>query len=261
MNSSNYSLSSLLTELAFIICVLTRCLTLAFEWGSAANYVFYLLILLMLILTAHQSFKEASTNKAEFKSSLKGYALCASIGFLVDFVNLELSALNLAEGKHYSKAELLALCFAGVFALLSSLYFSAVYLSCKSAAYDFKKLKFLHFTPLIWALLRSTDMISNATSVKSDVYSALKGAVLIFAILFFYSFISELENKSEAKRTTLFFSGAFSYLAFLLFISSVLSLIFKKADLISEESFFSLSAFLIGLFVYYFRKELFIFNF
>lgn len=257
MNKNEISPLSIASSVSLIICIVIRALSCLLNLKAAANYIFYIAVLITVCIVFLRSFKGREYNSpAELKSELKPYALLCSFGFMIDFINSLFSAVKQTEEAHLNRPQFFALIAAGVFALLSSLYFIAIYLSCGKSSYDFKKLKLLHFTPLLWAISSILLMIADALSFKNDVFMVLKSAFLIFAALFFYCFLSEIENNGSAKRQTVFISKMFSYFALLIFFSRCFELIGKTAVLSDGETFFALSAFLIGLFPHFYRKQI-----
>ena len=256
-NKNNISIPSLIGSASLIICIVLRVLSVMLKWGSTANAVFYIAVLITIIITAYRSFSQSEYNPAcDFKENMKLYSTGAAVGFIIQFIFCVINAGILADERYISKTSLITISAAGVFSLLSSLYYIAVSLSCGKTSYDFKRLKALHFAPLLWSLCSLAHLIPNAPNFKSDVFGVLKAIMLIFGILFFYSFISEIESESGAKKSTVFNSKAFSYMCLLLFFSRAFEIIFKAEELYNPESLFALSALLIGTFAHQFRKNL-----
>ena len=256
-NKNNISIPSVIGSASLIICIILRVLSVMLKWGGAANAVFYIAVLITIIITAYRSFSQSEYNRAcDFKENMKIYATGAAGGFIIQFIYCVISAGALADERYFNKASLISISAAGVFSLLSSLYFIAISLSCGKTSYDFRKLKILHFAPLLWSLCAIAHIIPNAPDFKTDVFSVLKALMLIFAMLFFYFFISETESESGAKKSTVFISKAFSYMCLLLFFSRAFEIIFKAETLYNCESLFALSALLIGTFAHQFRKGL-----
>ena len=256
MNNNNISPLSIASSVSLIICIVIRLLSCLLHFGAAANYIFYIAVLITLCIVFLRSRKGPFGSVFELTSELKPYALLFSFGFMIDFINSLFTAVKLAEEAHFNRPQFFALIAAGLFALLSSLYFIAVYLSCGKTAYDFRKLKILPFMPLLWSIAAILGIITDALSFKSDVFMILKSTFLIFAALFFYSFISETENEGAAKRQTVFISKAFSYIALLLFFSRCAEITGKTAALIESETFFALTALMMSLFPHFYRKQI-----
>lgn len=256
MNNNNISPLSVAGSVSLIICIVIRALSCLLQSGAAANYIFYIAVLITLCIVYLRSRHGQFSSASELKKELAPYALLFSLGFMIDFINSLVTAVKQTEEAHFNRPQFFALIAAGVFALLSSLYFIAVYLSCGKTAYDFKKLKILPFMPLMWSVSLIVGMITDALSFKSDVFMILKSTFLIFAALFFYCFISECENEGEAKRQTVFISKAFFYIALLLFFSRCFELIGKTAVISDSETFFALSALTMGLFAHFYRKQI-----
>ena len=257
MNSGNYSPASVFSAAALIVCIIIRALSCIFAWGAAANYVFYTAVIITIIIVLRRSFLQSEYNNAtDFKAELKPYALCAVFGFMLEFIGTVIHACSFADEKYLNGAELVFVILTGVFALLSSLYFIAIALSCGKTAYDFKRLKVLHLAPFFWAMARVAAMVPEALSFKGGVFSVLKAAACIFAVFFFYYFVAEIGSSSGAKKQTVFFSKAFSYFTLLVFFSRCFELISKSAQLKDTESLFALSVFLIGLFAHFYRRQI-----
>ncbi len=259
MENRRYKLSFVLAFLLLISCALVFGAILRFELDNKVNYIVYGLVFLMLGILAYQSFKEeAYPPSFELKkiNSVADSAFVAGIGFLIDFVNSAATTVSALTSKRIIFALAGANAVSLVFALLSSLYFITVFLSYKYTSYDFRKLRYLHFAPLLWALAKSGLVILNAVTFREDVFSSVKGLMLIFAVLFFFSFISEIENKEGAKKAFVFFLGAFSYLCLLLFLIGIFALRYGKFAPISDNSAFFLTSLCLFFFAHYFRNNL-----
>ncbi|MBQ9531111.1 MAG: hypothetical protein IJR70_03455 [Eubacterium sp.] len=259
MENRRYKLSFVFAFLLLVLSAVIYAAKIRFEFDNKVNFIIYGLVFLMLIILAYQSFKEKSYPSAlEIKKikSVSDSAFLAGIGFLIDFISCSMSLYTALNSKRIIYAKAGANAVSLVFALLSSLYFISIFLSYRYSSYDFRKLKFLHFSPLLWALFRSGDIILNVVTFKEDVFSTTKGLMLIFAILFFFSFISEIENEKGAKRSFVFFVGAFSYLCLLIFSLRFFELRFRKAELLSEDSFFAVTSLCLFSFAHYFRNNL-----
>ena len=259
MENRRYKLSFVLAFFLLIGAAAVYAATLRFELENKVNYLIYALVFLMLGILAYQSFREEEYPPAfEFKKSkgVASSAFLAGIGFLIDFINSAVGLYSSLNEKRINFAGVGANAVSVVFALLSSLYFITVFVSYKYTSNDFRRLKFLHFAPLIWAFAKSGLIILNAVAFKEDVFSSVKGLMLIFAILFFFSFAYEIENESGAKKAFVFFLGAFSYLCLLLFFIGFIDICYKKTALLSENTAFALSSFCIFFFVHYFRNNL-----
>ena len=256
MTNNNISIPSVLSSAAFAICTIIKALSTVFKWGGGADIAFYTALFITLILVAYRSFTQGDYKKAtEFGNELKPFSFLASAAFMIEFVKTIIILYRTVDGKRYTPIELAVLIAICLFSLLSSLYLIAISLSCGKTSYDFKRLRFLHFAPLMWALFSIAGIITDAPSFINNGFAILKGFTLIFGALFFYTFIIEIENENGAKKSTVFFSKAFSYLCFLLFITRVFELAGKTAAF-DEQSVFALSALLLGLFAHYYRKNL-----
>ena len=259
MENRRYKLSFVLAFLLLVSSAFVYGAILKFELSNKVNYIVYGLVFLMLGMLAYQSFKEEEYPPAfdtEKSKAVADSAFFAGIGFLADFVNSAVGLVSALTSKRIIFALAGANAVSLVFALLSSLYFIAVFLSYKYDSYDFRKLKHLHFAPLLWALARAGMIILNAVTFREDVFSSVKGLMLIFAILFFFSFISEIENEGGAKKAFVFFIGAFSYLCLLLFMIGFFALRYHKFALLSENSAFCLTSLCLFFFTHYFRNNL-----
>ena len=259
MENRRYKLSFVISFLLFLCAASVYAATLRFELENKINYIVYGLVFLMLVIQAYQSFKEESYPPAfEIKKnrSVAFSAFIAGVGFLFDFIGSATELYKLLSEKRIIYSAVGTNLVSLVFALLSSLYFISIYLSYKYNSYDFRKLRFLHFAPLIWAVSKAGLSILNSIAFKEDVFSSIKGLMLIFAILFFFTFIGEIENSEGAKKTFVFFLGAFSYLSLLLFFIGFINICYKKTAFLNQNTTFSLTSFCLFFFSHYFRNNL-----
>ncbi|MBE6741215.1 MAG: hypothetical protein E7570_02835 [Ruminococcaceae bacterium] len=259
MENKRYKLSFVISFILLISSIILYGVKLRFGLENSFNYVIYGFVFLMLGILAYQSFKEESYPPAfEIKkNNANAYsAFLAGIGFLIDFISNGISVYFTLTSKRIIPAEVATKAAALVFALLSSLYFMTVFLTYKYNSYDFRKLKYLHLAPLLWALSGAALTVLNAVAFREDMFSAIKGLTLIFATLFFFSFIQETESKGSAKKALVFFVGAFSYLCLLLVAVKFFDLRYRNAVLLHEDSAFAVTSLLLFTFAHYFRNNI-----
>ncbi len=259
MENKRFKLSFVAAFILLISSVAVYAIGVISGAQSKTNIIVYLLTLLMLCVLAYQSFREKEYPKA-FEPKKNRYiadsALLAGGGFIIDFIGSSIALYYLFDAKRVNPAET-GLYIGGIaFSILSTLYFAAIYLSYTGNAYDFRRLKILHFAPLLWAISKSGLLILNAVGFRNDAFSTIKGLLLIFAILFFFTFIVEIENEEGAKKSFVFFIGALSYLCLLILFIRYFDMRYNNTPLVGEDTFFTATSLCLFMFTHYLRTNL-----
>lgn len=260
MQAFGAKLYSLFAILLFFAAGGLRLSMLLFDLSVAVNSVYYLLLLVGIVFLALKAFNSGKYKRAfslSKKINLNLSAFAAAIGFFIDFVHKCVNAYNCVLDEVYkSRNTFVPLCIGALFALLSCYFFYTVSLSYSSKSYDFRSLKLMHFSPLIWSGTQILTIMDKTANLRADIDGVVKCFVFIFAVCFFYRFSAEIEDQGEAKATTMFCSSAFSYLSAAFFVNRLMLLFGKFVPIDSDDGITSVTMLLVAIYAVFFEKSI-----
>lgn len=250
----------LISFVLFLICVGARFVSELSGSSIVFTCLIYASLVLGIVFLALDSFKQggfASVFVFKNRFHLNIFAIIASVGFFVDFVAGAVNMYStLFDSTYIAIPPFIALCMATVMALLSSFYFVLVSSSFAGSKYDFRKLKVLHFAPLLWGISRVFAILDEAPSILQDDVTILKYTVLIFVTCAFFFFAFEVESEDGARKATVFFFRAFYYTGIAYFINMLILLLGRNTSLNVYDCIFALTTLFISGFVYFCEKNI-----
>lgn len=259
MAKRGYSFFALLTF--FVAVALRLFMIISGHIGGTSTVLYYLSVAAGIILLAKDTFGTKTFGCAfEYKNGfhLNLLALLCSAGFFTDFVYTAVRLFMMADDgiKKYTLAVVVPMICGGVCALLCSFYFIMIYLSFSSATYDFKKLKIIHIAPILWSVSKILGVLTLPVQFGSDLDVILKYIVLISVLCAFYCFATEVSNEKESMPLSVFTFRCSFYTAILFFFDRIMLLMAKQAELGSEDGMLSITLLGIGVFLYFFEKNI-----
>ena len=260
MQSLSARIFSLLSAVLLAASFLLRFFSIVHNLSETANIVLYALIAIGLSMITVSAIKENDYLSAfnfnnNKKMSIASYA--ASAGFFINFVHQCVVIYQSVEnGEFKAFSFFVPACLACLSALLSCFYFFTIGMSYSDNGYDFRKLKVLHIVPVLWAIANVLAVMTVAVSPLKDAGKVMKFAMLVCAVAFFYFLAVEIENKKGAKKATVLFSKAFSYLALMFFADRVMLLLSRDVVISDSDSVFSLVVIMIAVFAFFFQKDI-----
>lgn len=256
-SANKYSFFSII---CFVVALVLRLVMLINNVSVVVSYLFYALICVGLVFVGLGSFRfNTSAPAFDLKNSNKLGVLSylTSIGFFVDFVKQCVNIYISIDNDSYKKwVVFLPICLLCVCSLLSSFYFFNVGMSLGNNGYDFRNFKALHIAPVIWSVGNILAVINHIPSPIKELDSFVKLIVIIFSAGFFYAFVSEIENDSNAKKSTVFLSKAFGYIGLTYFVDRLMLLITGKASVDNMDGIYAVSILLISVFAINFARNI-----
>lgn len=191
---------------------------------------FFLLLALSVAFSAFVFFqKDLRRNPIEQESSRSLFicGILCGVFMFYDFVHQCINCYTYASKTTYlSMNYFIPMLLLGVFALLSSVYFVILAISFKTKQYDFKQLRLFHIVPFLWSLFGLFVSLTNYNDKLYAEETFLKYAVLIFALLFFFSFMGVVEKGRKMLNMLAFFGLSYGCLAFSIAVPRIAALVF-----------------------------------
>lgn len=260
MQSLSARVYSLLSSVFFIVALVLRLVMFLADYSTTAGIFFYLFTALGIACIGLEVKNQNNLSKAfEFNNNyhLNLFSYIASLGFFICFVNQCINIFKSVENGVYNMPTyFVPICVICLFALLSCFYFYTVGMSYGDRGYDFRELKLLHFAPIVWSVAFVLSVMTMAISPLREIDSTLKCIVLVFSVVFFYFFASEIVSDKPAKKATVFFSKAFAGLSIMFFVDMVMLLITRNIKPYDNDFILSISLLMISLFVFFFERNI-----
>lgn len=188
---------------------------------------------------------------------LSGFSYLAGIGFFIDFVAGSFKIYNVSTKLIYNRAvHLVPLVGECAFALFSVVCMITVALSfSKKSNYDFRNLQLFNIVPLIWFAFKGVGLLADNVDIFS-IDKLLAFVMVSFGIIAFYFFVRETENKKGASPIGVYTFRGFYYSAVMFFIVNLMLVLKGDLEVISYNFANSVSYFFIGVFTYFFEKNI-----
>lgn len=252
MQSLSSKIYYVFSILFFVVAIILRFSALFFQFSSGLIIAFYIFVLSSIFCIVLRTVKEdnySTAFKFEKTKRLDIVSYFACFGFFVDFVHQCVRIFLCVQNGDYKSFTMFSpICLSCIFSLLSCFYFITIAMSFSDIGYDFRRLKLLHISPILWSLANLITALTEPMSLLKEVNSIIKYAAIISAVLYYYFFARETENEDKAKKPIVLFSRAFGYLALIFFVDRVMLILTGNAELLDKNSIFSASLLMISLF-------------
>lgn len=252
MQSLSSGIYSVVSILFLITAIVLRFSALLLNSSPRLIIAFYISVVLAVVFIILRTLKENGYSKAfelnkRYHLDLVAYFSC--VGFFVDFVHQCVRIyLSIQSGDCKSFAVFSPIVLSCVLSLLSCFYFVTVAMSFKDIGYDFRSLRLLHITPMLWALSNLLSALTEPVSALKEVNSVVKYAVIISSVAYYFFFARETENDGTAKKAIVMLSRIFSALALIFFADRVMLLVTGNAEMLDNGSVFGASILMISFF-------------
>lgn len=260
MQTKIAKLFSSLAILLFFASIGLRLAMLLVNLGNISVVFYYITVALGILAVSLETIDTKKyANAFIFKNNfhLNIFAYIASLGFFIDFVHLCITAFGSIENEEYKQLIFFVpVCLSALFALMSCFYFYTIGMSFGDKNYDFRELKILHLAPIGWAVSQALTVMQQSISFMIDIDSVIKYLLLIFCVLFFYFFATEIESDKPAKSATLIFARGLYYIGALFLANRLMLVLSRNADIGNDDGLLSVSIFLIAVFVFFFEKNI-----
>ncbi|MCM1114198.1 MAG: hypothetical protein NC397_01730 [Clostridium sp.] len=165
-----------------------------------------------LILTAIYAFKIKATgnifnfNTANKSSYFASSFLCAA--FFIDFLHQCINCFNYISSASYIEyAYIIPLGLSALFSLINCFYFVTFALTAKGSNYDFRNFTLLHFSPIIWGIAKLVIIMVKIVDITINIEICLEFLLLVFMLIFFFSYISLIDKHGNDTGRTFVFSA------------------------------------------------------
>lgn len=231
---------------AAVLVVLQSALSL----GAGCVIAAYLLIAASFVTLAAADYNISVNAKAfELENSLymRVVAYLCALGFVIDTVSYLLKIYDCISGKSHTIAAIPLFSMSTVFALLAAFEMVLVAMSFGDSKYNFKRFALIAFTPLLWAVVKVSDMLLGYVNITKPA-DLLKAVVVAASLLFFYRFAYEVFKDGIASRFTLYFADLLTASGALYFVSRMALVITDSKALFEYDSLFAVVVLLIAVF-------------
>jgi len=196
--------------------------------------VFYLLVLICIVCSAIFAVCKKQTmpvfeNQGGKSLLLPAVFLCVT--FFFDFIHQCYNCfVNIQSSTYVQYTYVVPLGLSGLFALLCSFYFFTMAVTAKNGNYDFKNFILFHFMPVLWAFTRLLIIMTEIVDIKTAVETVCEFALLVFLLLFFISFISAVDKRTQKA------SGVFVFSCCAVSVLSAVTVLPRLAVILSGNS-------------------------
>ncbi len=250
----------LISFLLFLLCVGVRLASVIAGASTALMIIFYIALAVGIVFLALDSFgkkKYASAFIFKNRFHLNVFSALCCAGFFVDFVSGAVNVYQTLAGSLYiARAPFVSMCVSTVMALLSSFYFVLVSSSFANSNYDFRKLRALHFAPLLWGLFRLFAILDEVPNLLQSDAPVLKHIVLIFITCAFFFFAFEVDSTDGTKNSTVFVLRAQYYVGTIYFVNQLMLLLGGENGLSVFDCTFAVTVLLVSGFMYFCEKNI-----
>lgn len=251
---------NLISFLLFLFCVGASVIENFVGSSTVLSIIYYIALVLGIMFLALDSFKQKNFAPVFiFKNRfhLNVFAIVVSVGLFVDFVCGVVKAYQtLFDSSYISIPPFVALCISVFMALLSSFYYVLVSSSFGGSNYDFRKMRVLHFAPLLWAISKAFSVLDEVPSILQDDASILKYVVLLLLCCAFFFFAFEVDSTDGARKGTVFSFRAMYYTGIIYSINDLILLLGGAEGQSVFDHLFALTALTICGFMYFCEKNI-----
>lgn len=251
---------SQISLLLFVASIIFKAVGTFASASPVLSVLFFVCLFLGIALIAVETFGQKNFAPAfnfENKFHLSFFAAAAALGLFADFVSDALALYGIVNGDGYNIAVgAVTVGAQGAFALLGAVCMIMVSLSFKKdTRYDFRELKLLNISPLLWAVSKGVLMLTELENGFSAT-EVVRYIAVISAIAAFFFFAKEVDSKGGAAAVSVFSFRMFAYFAVMYFICRLCDMLGTKLSPIDGDSFFSYTMLLTGAFAYFLEKNI-----
>lgn len=221
--------------------------------GGNLSFVIYALLLVIFIISAlyskrHQPvrtlFASENGTKGEFLSSV-----FLSGAFFADFMYQSFNCYSYSSRVSYiDYTFLIPLALSGLLALACCFYFLCASMTANGSNYDFRNFTILHFAPVLWGFFRLLLIMLKIIDVKLDVEATIEFLLIAMMIMFFFCYISMLDNGTAPTRAFVYFAVITFSLSLILALPRIALIIIGKGSQLSHIDYFPLTFVAVGVF-------------
>ncbi len=186
----------------------------------------------------------SGSNKVLYLSSV-----FLSVTMFADFLHQCYSCYDyISKTNYFEYVYIVPLALSGLFALLCCFYFATLSVTAKGSNYDFRNFTFLHLVPVLWAFTRLVLIMIKIVDVKKDADTALEFLLLSFMLLFFFCYISMIDNGGRVSKLFVFSAITLFSIASVIALPRIVLMITGRGDILYHAAYTGISYFAVGLF-------------
>lgn len=216
----------------------------------------FVLIIFVALFSRH---KTELSPLLEFQKNSRGECLALSflsLSFFADFLYQGYNCYDYLSGTNYIEyVYIIPLIISAMFALICCFYFGCAAMTANGSNYDFRNLKVFHFAPIIWGLIKLIIMMLKIIDIRLGIENVLEFLLLAFMMMFFFSFLSMIDNDGVPSRMFVFFATATFALSVILVMPRAALIIIGKAEVLSRVTYSGLNYIAIGIFALTFSSK------
>lgn len=254
MQKARAKISVLLLIITVVAACILRFFQIYSDTGITGSYAVYLIIFSGFVFAGvYANSKRNLAKTFDIENGQRSVFLSSmilAVTFFYDFIHQGYNCYDYVSRVSYvDYTYIVPLGISGVFALLSCFYFLTFSLTMKNSNYDFRNFTLLHFSPVIWAIIKLFGIMLQIVDVKVNSEICCEFILLCVIICFLLSMISAVD-RGDAP-TTAFFVFSSVILAFMSCVVGVVRvalIIAEKGNNMNSVSFSAVTYIMLGIF-------------
>lgn len=172
-----------------------------------------------------------------------------SFAYFADFLHQAYNCYHYISRVSYIEyAYLIPLAVSGVLALFCCFYFVSFAMTAGGSNYDFRNFTVFHFMPVIWCFSKLIMMMLKIIDIKQNIEGVLEFLLMVFMIMFFFCYISMVDNKGAISSMFVFFSNAVLIMGTVLVLPKYAIIVSGNYGILSPVDYTGLTYLAVGIF-------------
>lgn len=220
--------------------------------GKMSLTVYILLAAAMIFNFIYVKNKTSFAPLLDFEKGGKSeYAVSVflAVAYFADFVHQTYNCYNYMSRVSYIEyAYIIPMAVSGVLALLNCFYFVCFAMTAGGSNYDFRNFTIFHFMPAVWCFSKLIMMMLKIIDVKQNVEGVLEFLLVAVMIMFFFCYISMVDNKGAISRVFVFFANAVLIMAAVLVLPRYAIIVSGNLGVLSPVDYTGVTYLAVGIF-------------
>lgn len=217
------------------------------------SIIIYAMLLAVMVIDAVYCAKKTELcllPDAKNVSKTKYFAsLFLVIAFFVDFIHQAYNCYDyLSRGSYVDNTYIILLIISALLALLCCFYFSIFALTVNGSNYDYRNFTLLHFVPAMWGFARLVLIMVKIIDIRLGIDTMLEFLLLCALLMFFFCFISMVDNNGKGSRLFVFFAIASLSASLILVLPRFAMLLSGRAELLHNVNYTGVTYVACGIF-------------
>lgn len=222
-------------------------------------FLYAVLGVILLFVGLFSKNKTQPSSLLDFEGSSKGECLnylFLSLSFFIDFIYQGYICYDYLSGTDYIEyVYVIPLIITALLALICCFYFGCAAMTANGSNYDFRNLTVFHFAPVMWGLVRLIMMMLKIIDIRLGVENMLEFLLLSFMMMFFFSFLSMLDNGGAPGKAFIFFALSTFALSVVLVAPRAVIIIMGKSEMLCRVTYSNINYLAIGIFAVTLSKK------